>query len=288
MTIRTILVPVDGSEAAKPVMECGLALGRDLGAHVDVLHVRPDPNDTIPLLGEGMSVSMIEDMIDLANKEGAERTARGRRMFDDLVKNFSLPLKDAPEAAGASAQWSQEIGRDDEVTARRGRLTDLIVVGRPTPASDVSSTMTLNAALFDSGRPVLVVPPEGATGFGGNIAISWNGSAESARAVGSAMPLIGRAKKVTVLTAASDRTSAARAPELAAYLEWRGISPATRSFTPESRRSIGAALLAECAEAGVELLVMGAYTHSRMRQLILGGVTRHVLEEATIPLFMAH
>lgn len=288
MTIRTILVPVDGSEAAKPVMECGLALGRDLDAHVVVLHVRPDPNDTIPLLGEGMSVSMIEDMIEHANKEGVERTARGRRMFDDLVKNLSMPVKDAPEAAGASAQWSEEVGRDDEITARRGRLTDLIVVGRPTPSSDASSTMTLNAALFDSGRPVLVVPPDGAAGFGKNIAISWNGSAESARAVGSAMPLIGRAGKVTVLTAASDRTSAARAPELATYLEWRGISPATRSFTPENRQSIGAALLAECAEAGVDLLVMGAYTHSRMRQLILGGVTRHVLEEASIPLFMAH
>ncbi len=143
MTIRTILVPVDGSEAAKPVMECGLALGRDLEAHVDVLHVRPDPNDTIPLLGEGMSVSMIEDMIELAEKEGVERTARGRRMFDDLVKNFSLPVKEAPETAGASAQWSEEVGRDDEVTARRGRLTDLIVVGRPTPSSEASSTMTL-------------------------------------------------------------------------------------------------------------------------------------------------
>ncbi len=287
MTIRTILVPVDGSETAKPVMECGLAIGRDFDAHVDILHVRPDPNETIPLLGEGMSVSMIEDMIELADKEGVERTTRGRRMFDDLVKKFSLPVKDVPEAAGASAQWSGEVGRDDEVTARRGRLSDLIVVCRPTP-SDVSSTMTLNAALFDSGRPVLVVPPDGATVFGVNIAISWNGSAESARAVGSAMPFIGRAEKVTVLTAASDRTSVARASELAAYLEWRGISPATRTFTSENRQSIGAGLLAECAEAGVDLLVMGAYTHSRMRQLILGGVTRHVLEEAAIPLFMAH
>ena len=288
MTIRTILVPVDGSETAKPVMEYGLAIGRDLDAHVDILHVRPDPNETIPLLGEGMSVSMIEDMIELANKEGVERTARGRHMFDNLVKKFSLPVKDAPEAARASAQWSEEVGRHDEVTARRGRLTDLIVVGRPTPSSDVSSTMTLNAALFDSGRPVLVVPPDCDAVFGVNIAISWNGSAESARAVGSAMPLISRAEKVTVLTAASDRTLVARAPELAAYLEWRGISPATRTFTPGNRQSIGAALLAECAEAGVDLLVMGAYTHSRMRQLILGGVTRHVLEEAAIPLFMAH
>ncbi|MCH7937805.1 MAG: universal stress protein [Proteobacteria bacterium] len=90
------------------------------------------------------------------------------------------------------------------------------------------------------------------------------------------------------MTVSSERTSAARAPELAEYLEWHGISAATRTFDSEGRKLIGAPLLKECADAGVDLLVMGAYTHSRMRQLILGGVTRHVLEEAAIPLFMAH
>jgi len=168
----------------------------------------------------------------------------------------------------------------------------LIVVGRPTKTSDVSSTLTLNAALFDSGRPVLVAPPGdgdngGGHNFSGHIGISWNGSAQSARAVGSALGLIAGADKVTVLTADSDQTSAARAPELAEYLQWHGIHPETRTFSADGQ-SIGSALLAECGKANVDLLVMGAYTHSRMRQLILGGVTRHVLEEVTIPLFMAH
>jgi nucleotide-binding universal stress UspA family protein len=275
-----------------PVMELGLALGRDLEAHVDVLHIQSDPKDTIPLLGEGMSVSMIEDMIQIAEKEGGDRASVGRQAFDRLVSGFNLAVGDDPNSAGASASWSQEIGRNDEVTARRGRLADLIVVARPTASSDVLATLTLNAALFDSGRPVLVTPPAGGAvkpfATGGHIAISWNGSAQSARAVGSAMCLITKADKVTVLTAASDRTSAARAPELAAYLEWHGIVPDTRTFACEGGQSIGTALLAECGKAGVDLLVMGAYTHSRMRQLILGGVTRHVLEQATLPLFMAH
>ncbi len=291
MSIRTILVPFAGSDDMKPVIELGLIVGRDLGAHVDVLHVRSDPKDTIPLLGEGMSVSMIEDMIKTAEKEGGERAAQGRQVFDDLVERFSLETASEPGGSGPTVAWGEEIGRDDEITARRGRLADLIVVGRPTKTSDVSSTLTLNAALFDTGRPVLVAPPGGGAGgdhnFGGHIGISWNGSAQSARAVGSALGLIAAAAKVTVMTAASDKTSVARGPELAAYLEWHGVHPATRTFTADGQ-SIGAALLAECTEAGVDLLVMGAYTHSRMRQLILGGVTRHVLEEASIPLFMAH
>lgn len=288
MTIRRILVPVDGTEGAKPLMEAGLGLGKELGAHVDVLHVRSDPKDTIPLLGEGMSVSMIEDMIAVAEKEGHERATRGRGLFDELVAQLSLTAGNDPKTKGPTAAWSEEVGRDDEITARHGRLADLIVVARPTADSDVSSTLTLNAALFDTGRPALVVPPGGVGKFDGHVGVSWNGSAQSARAVSSARPLIDRADKVTVLTVASDRTSAARAPELAAYLQWHGVTPDTKTFTAEGRSSIGAALLAECAEAGVELLVMGAYTHSRMRQLILGGVTRVVLEQAEIPLFMAH
>ena len=294
MTIRTLLVPLAGSEDMKPVMELGLALGRDLGAHVDVLHIQSDPKDTIPLLGEGMSVSMIEDMIQIAEKEGGDRASEGRRTFDQLVSGLVLAVNDDSNSPGASASWSQEIGRNDEITARRGRLADLIVVARPTASSDVLATLTLNAALFDSGRPVLVTPPGGGEASskpfstGGHVAISWNGSAQSARAVGSAMGLIVKAEKVTVLTAASDQTSAARAPELATYLEWHGIVPDTRTFTSEGGQPVGAALLAECGALGVDLLVMGAYTHSRMRQLILGGVTRHILEHATLPLFMAH
>ena len=294
MTIRTMLVPLAGSENMKPIMELGLTLGRDLVAHVDVLHIQSDPKDTIPLLGEGMSVSMIEDMIQIAETEGRERASDGRQVFDQLVSGLSMEVSDDPASTGASASWSQEIGRNDEITARRGRLSDLIVVARPTASSDVLATLTLNAALFDTNCLVLVTPPAGGDTSpkplpaGGHVAISWNGSAQVARAVGSAMGLIAKADKVTVLTAASDKTSVARAPELAAYLEWHGIVPETRTFTSEGGLYIGAALLAECESADVNLMVMGAYTHSRVRQLILGGMTRHVLENAVLPLFMAH
>ncbi len=294
MTIRTMLIPLAGSENMRPVMDLGLTLGKELGAHVDVLHIQSDPKDTIPLLGEGMSVSMIEDMIQIAEKEGGERASEGRQVFDQLVSDHSLAVSDDPASSGASVSWSQEVGRNDEITARRGRLSDLIVVTRPTASSDVLATLTLNAALFDSGCPVLVAPPaDGETpskplSAGGHVAISWNGSAPTARAVGSAMELIARAEKVTVLTAASDQTSVARAPELAAYLQWHGIVPDTQTYTSEGGQSIGQTLLAECIDADVNLLVMGAYAHSRVRQLILGGLTRHVLEHAALPLFMAH
>ena len=288
MGIRTILVPLNGSDASKPALETGFMVGRDLAANVKVLHMRADPKDAVPLLGEGMSGTMIEEMIELAETEATKRAAKARAMFDGLCSEHGIAVVDTPAPADkVSASWTEDTGREDEATAWRGRLVDLIVVGRPTSQLEGTSVMTLNAALFETGRPVLVAPPSAPGALGRKVAISWNGSAQAARAVSAALPYIKRSDGVVILTVESDRTSDSAASELAAYLAWHGVKAETKTFAATDR-SVGAALLRECADAGTDLLVMGAYTHSRMRQLILGGVTRHVLAEATVPLFMAH
>ena len=286
--VNTILCPLSGAEHARPVLDTAFSLAAKLSAHLEVLHVRPDSKDTVPLLGEGMSVAMVEDMIELADKEGAERAARARSMFDDAVKRHGSEVAERPvPRPTATCAFVEESGREDEVVARRGRLNDLVVVARPTAESDVTSTLTLNAAVFETGRPVFVVPPGGAKLEAERIAISWNGSAQSAKAVSSAVKLLEKASHVVVLTVDSPITSAARAHELATYLEWHGVKPETHTFEA-GPKSVGERLLQEVKAADADLLVMGAYTHSRMRQLILGGVTRHVLENADIPLLMAH
>lgn len=287
MSIRTILTPIDGSPASVETAKAGFCVGRELGAHVDAIHVRTDPKDTIPLLGEGMSVAMIEDMVEIAEKDSRERRDAASSTFNQAASTYDAQITDQPTTAGFTASWSEEVGRDDEVIARRGRLSDVIIVGRPGDGSDVTATLSLNAALFETGRPVMVVPSTGIENISNKIAISWNGSAQSAKAVASAMPLIKNASKVTVFTIDNDQTSAARAPELVKYLEWHGVEADMRTLEAHGN-AVGAELLREAGGVGAELLVMGAYTHSRMRQLILGGVTRHVLENSTIPLFMAH
>ncbi len=285
--LKTFLVPLDGTEAAKPALETAFKLGCERAAHIDVLHVRTDPKNAVPLLGEGMSGAMIEEMIDLAEKESNDRSAEARRMFDQVCAECSVPVVDeAPGPQGASASWIEETGREDEAMVRRGRLADLIVIGRPTPESDVPSNMTLNAVLFETGRPILVAPPGAARVPGRKVAIAWNGSAEAARAVGTSLSFIAEAEEVTILTAVTDHTTSEQAARIAEYLAWHGIDTQPMEVAPEGR-SVGEALLSACGERDVDLLIMGAYTHSRMLQLILGGVTRHVLAEATIPLVMA-
>ncbi|NQV46274.1 MAG: universal stress protein [Rhodospirillaceae bacterium] len=288
MTIRTILVPVDGSEASRPALQAAFTLGRDLGAYVCALHVNVDSKDAVPLLGEGMSAAIIEEMIQLSEKDSQERAAKAKAMFDEMCASMSMPLSERPPASeGASAELTNVTGHEDEVMALKGRLSDLIVQARPTEKSDASATMTINASLFETGRPVLMAPPSPPARIGHKIAVSWNGSAEASKAVAAAMPLIRKAHNVVVLTVESDKVPSGIAPELVDYFARHGVATEVKTLAA-SGSQVGEAVLAECKAMGADLLVMGAYTHSRMRQLILGGVTRHVLENAEIPVLMAH
>jgi len=296
MAYNTILVSVDGLDGSTCAVETAFWVAKRFSSHLTALHVRPDPKDTIPLLGEGMSVAMIEDMVRIAEDESQDRSQRARTRFDSCVANQGFNLSDQPGAEPPSAAWREERGREDDLAARFGRLSDLIVACRPGVDADVSQTLTLNSALFDTGRPVLVVPPTANSGtdsggeaaaLGRKVVISWNGSAEASRSIGLAMPLLKEADDVMVFTVGMGPVASDQAHDLATYLSWHGISSSTRAL-PGKGSVVGADLLEEASDFGADLLVMGAYTHSRMRQLILGGVTRHVLEQSHLPLFMAH
>jgi nucleotide-binding universal stress UspA family protein len=148
---------------------------------------------------------------------------------------------------------------------------------------------TVEAALFDSGRPVLIVPPltSEPAALGDTVVISWNGSTETARAVSFAMPFLIRARRVVVLTVEGATVEGPSGEQIAATLRLHGVS-ATALTKEDERRSPGAAILAQARELGADLLVKGAYTQSRLRQMIFGGPTQHILEHAELPVLMAH
>ncbi len=284
---RTILIPADGTLDYIRCLKIGFQWARRLESHVKVLHVRSDPKDTVPLLGEGMSVAMIEDMMDIAKKEGDARSSSARLAFDAIVAEQNVSIADTPIDTGFSTSWFEAVGREDESIAAHGRLADLTIAARPTEESDVSTNLNLNAALFETGRPVLVVPPTECSETVNRIVISWNGSAQSARAVASAMPMLKTVESVMAFTVDSGNTSGQRAPELASYLRWHGVEAKTQTISG-SPMAVGAKLVETIISDNADLLVMGAYTHSRMRQLILGGVTRYILEQSPVPVLMAH
>ena len=156
------------------------------------------------------------------------------------------------------------------------------------PGTPPEPGSVLQATLFGAGRPLLILPPGGATGFGQTIAIAWNGSTEAARAVAGALPFLDGARTVHLLTAETWRTQADVALDLAGYLEWRAIACERRTVTSGEDEAVGAALLRTATEVGADLMVMGGYGRTRFSELVLGGVTRHVLAAAELPILASH
>jgi nucleotide-binding universal stress UspA family protein len=185
---------------------------------------------------------------------------------------------------GPSASFAAIAGREEDLVAQQARLADLTVVPHA-QASDLPSSEALNAVLFDSGRPVLVAPPATPGPIGRRICLAWNGTAESASAITAALPWLARADAVRILAADEYQRRGPASPDLAAYLALHDITAEIATFRPVDK-DVGAGLLQAAAAFDADLLAMGAYSHSRLRQLLLGGVTRHVLEHATLPVLM--
>lgn len=286
---RTILACLSDADTASATLGLALLVGRNHAAHVDALHVRIDPSTAIPLVGEGMSGAMVEEMLALAEKQASERAKGIRAQFDRICAQDGVTIAEVPLAEPQlSALWREELGREEEVVAEIGRLSDLLVLARPLPENEVPSIMTLNAALMESGRPLLLAPPVLPAIVGRKVAVFWNGSIEAARAVGAALPFLCQADEVFILSA---REEAATSPgALVKYLAWHGISSVKHCFPAAGATGgqVAQILLDEAVTRGADMVVMGAYTHSRLRQLIMGGVTRHVLHYAKLPVLLCH
>jgi len=289
MAFKLILVPIDGDAAATRAIDGAYLLAGRIGAHIEVFHVQADSKEAVPLLGEGMSGTMIEEMIELADKDAVERTLAARNAFDEFCTKNGVEVSTTPPAGDTvSMSWRQDVGREDEHVARRGRVADLIVMSRPGDTAERPSLMTLHAAIFETGKPVMMMPPGETTHLGETIAISWNGTAEASGAVASAIPLLRKANKVIALNVATEKSGARISiDDLLAQLAWHGVAAEQRTLSPVGKH-VGEALLEECAKINCDLLVMGAYTHSRLLQIILGGVTRHIINNAKLPVFLSH
>lgn len=283
MAIRKILVPINGGTPARVALTTALLLARRLDAHIKALHVGIDPVDSIPLIGEGVSAAMLEELFDINKREAQARAADARQVFDSVVSEAGLSVVSEPAAHGVSLAFSQTIGHPDDIIASEGRLADLLVLPRPRSDTEASEA-SLEAALFETGRPVLIAPQQTPSTIGDHVVIAWNASVEAARAVAFALPILRLAKQTTVMTVADAQTEEELPKQLADYLAWHGIVA-----TPRMILGAGSAedALTQAAR-DTDLLVMGAYTTSRLRELILGGVTRHMLDTATMPLLLAH
>lgn len=285
MAIRTILAPVAGTSIDERVMAAAFKLAKTFDAHLEALFVAAEPQDAIPIVGEGMSGLIIEEMIQAAATETEKREASGKVAFQAAVKDSGVTETNAPTAdVKPTCAWRKESGREDETVARRGRLFDLVVIGLD--PKDASASLTFDAALMETGRPILVAPERTPATIGEKVMIAWNGGIEAARAVTSAMPMLRNAKEVTIVSVGEVPYGRACAKALAEQFSWHGVD--ANVVESAETGQVANTLISEAEKCGADTIVLGAYSHSRFKEMILGGVTQDMLAKCALPLWIMH
>lgn len=275
MAIRTVLVHLDACSASRGRAAFAVALAAAHDAHLVGFHARGA--GTLPFLVEPSA-----DLVEQQRRWAAQEAEAARAIFERAV------------AAGAAVrtEWRQVDGGVTASTVAAARCADLTIVGQPDPDEPSFSTPSalVEDLVFSAGGPILVVPYIGAGMPIRRVLIGWNGSREAARAVHDALPLLLRAERVTVLSIAPEggaRPGAIPGADLCVALARHDV-PAEAATAVAAGIEPGELLLSEAAAQSADLIVMGAYGRSRAREMLLGGATRTILRQMTVPVLFAH
>ncbi len=278
MAYKNLLVHIDDSKVCAARLEAAIELARAHDAHLTGLYIAADS-----LLPGNMSAEVPARFLDALPAQVAERIEAARTGFTAAVERAGLTA-DCRTAHCLSSRVA-------EVIALHARYADLVILGQPEPEGrrEVNAQIPEDAML-GAGRPALVVPYIGAgERLGTRIMVAWDGGREAARAVGDALPLLERARSVVVLVINPRRAVHGERPgaDIALHLARHGVIVEAQHLEAEGL-AVGDALLSRLADQDIDLLVMGAYGHSRLRELVLGGVTRQIFQQMTVPVFMSH
>ncbi len=272
--MKTILLPVETNSTFGSAYAVASLMAERFGARVDGVALKPG----VITFVTADPVVVLVSQPDFTDAE-AEKSARA--LFDRLGT-------ERPKPANATFRWYDRGPIDDNGLSALSRVYDLTVVGRPGLKQSEPRMSTLEVALFESGRPILMAPPSPPKSIGTNILIHWNASNETARAIHDAMPLLRQADQVTMVTVDGALVPGPKAADMLDYLAAHNIRGVESKVKPAPRGSTGEAILIEARRLGADLLIKGAYTQSRLRQMIFGGATQHILQAADIPVMLSH
>jgi len=292
MSFKHILVPVFGYDADRTALDAALTLAKKSGAHISARHIKVDPMESVPLMVDvGIAAT---ELIEAVERHAETRGKAAAATFEAWRSERDLKIDDQPSLrTGITTAFKTEEGAEDELIIKYGRLTDVVVMGRPSGEEAGDQVLSrMEDALFGAGQPVLLVPngmaqPALDKLVTGPALISWNGSIEATRAISQALDLLRGMNDVRVLSVVEGRKDRHPASDLVRYLAWEGV---TASMIESSLGSGSAAeqILATAKGIGAGFVLMGGYSHGRLRQLMLGGVTSHMMDHADLPVLMAH
>lgn len=267
MPMTIVAVPTDPRTARACLDAAAVAAEVDQASRITVLHVHVDPESLIMPTEEVLTERLREEL-----EETAGRRARAiRAVFDDWEQSIAV-----------RAAWDEVVGTVQAEVMSHGRAADLVVLAHP---QENEGHDALHAAIFETGRLLLYAPPASRR-FGRHVAIAWKECDQAKAAVSAALPWLKAAAQVSLLAVGSDAPPD-RPEALVAMLDENGVA-ARPVLMSSGGEPVGARLLREAHAIGADCIVMGAYRHGELIERLLGGVTRHVLQAADLPVFLHH
>ncbi len=290
--MKVILVPLSGLSRDTSALEAAYAVAAKFRAHVDCLHVRPDPRLVVASTTAGMETGLgvgvfPAELWEVMVQADRRRARRAHDMFEAFCSKHKISAAASP--VGVTASYREVEGGERNITAN-ARYADLVVFANESILDQTSLDAT-GDVIVGCGKPILLAPPTSYDFSPNVIAIAWKETAEAARAVTAAMPILHQATKVIVLTAVegsqNTEDTLRSAERLAALLKANGVA-AHVAEVPSAHKSAPEATIDRALALNADLLVMGAYGHNRMREFLFGGFTKHVLHEPKLHVLMAH
>ena len=277
MAFKDLLVVVDESPSGVKRVDLALHLASAFGAHLTGLCVSEAAD-----LRPSILAQFPPEVIDMLSRVGREDASRAKAVWDERVR---------AAGSGVSAEWRVVEGDLEDVASVHARYADLTILGQVDPDDPRTVEDLPEQIVLGSGRPAVIVPYAGNfPTVGTQVMVAWNGSREATRAVHDALPILERAAAVRVVSVnPADGPGDGELPgaDISQHLARHGVRVEAETFNADGVR-VDDALLSRAFDTGADLLVMGAYGHSRLGELVLGGATRHILRQLTIPVFMSH
>jgi nucleotide-binding universal stress UspA family protein len=287
--MRSILVPVGGSDTDLPLFETALAAARSISGHLQFVHVHISAGEAAahtPHTAFAMGPALSNALNDL-DVAARTRSAVAAQHFRDFCRQSKIEICDMPAPSkGVTASWHEEQGRALKRILLHARHNDLVVVGRAKKANGLPTDF-IEALLIGCGRPVLISNSTPRPSLTGTIMVCWKETPEAARAVSAAMPFLTQANRVVVVSVAESEDLREAMSEVARQLAWNGVRAETRIIDPHAV-AVPELLASAAHEYGADLVVLGAYGRSRMREVLFGSCTHAVIRAADRPVLLMH
>lgn len=288
--IKTILVPTSGTQADANTFAAALAVASPLAAHVDFYHQRLSLCEAA-VRSRHVQFSVgpaLSDALEQLARRDSDLSAMAAKHFAQFCETHEVVVRQTPPAIdNVSANWAEETDQADERLMFYARHSDLVVLGRQ-HSNDLMPNNLIEWLLMGSGRPILIAPDATTTKVTGTVVVGWKETPEAARALAAAMPLLQRAQRVVLVSVEEKHAATIKTLEhLAQRLSWHGIA-AEANFVRAPSTHPSAQLDTVAADLRADLLVVGGYGHTPLREAVCGGITRALIEHAELPVLMMH